>query len=299
MAWLFGGATKTVVNAVVGEEAGKYVVPIVDPIGTTVEAIAGKEVSGYLKPVLNPVGAAVEAIIDQPTERHEESVDNVYFEFSPSYGQLREGAIHELDIKLKAMVAETVKAIDRLGDKSWESIVSCMKRNPVLELQSSISNSDNMIKKGTNVFKFDGSPNRSIVREVETWFIKLLCNDSDARDASGIDIQRLGEIVAQTGATINSFQTFFSKRECHKRTVLNVGILRYPQPSKPYFKLYRIKLVAWSDCSRVLFVQDDASGIEGEFDGMKFGPCESTFREMRPSVLRAAAREAEKLMTNL
>ena len=81
-------------NAVVGEEAGKYVVPIVDPIGTTVEAIAGKEVSGYLKPVLNPVGAAVEAIIDQPTERHEESVDNVYFEFSPSYGQLREGAIH-------------------------------------------------------------------------------------------------------------------------------------------------------------------------------------------------------------
>ena len=69
----------------------------------------------------------------------------------------------------------------------------------------------------------------------------------------------------------------------------------WAQPSKPYFKLYRIKLVAWSDCSRVLFVQDDASGIEGEFDGMKFGPCESTFREMRPSVLRAAAREAEKL----
>jgi len=63
--------------------------------------------------------------------------------------------------------------------------------------------------------------------------------------------------------------------------------------------LYRIKLVAWSDCSHVLFVQDDASGIEGEFDRMKFGPCESTFREMCPSVLRAAAREAKKLVTNL
>ena len=298
MAWFFGGAARAAVNAVVGEEAGKYIAPIVDPIGSAVEAVGGKEASNFLKPVINPVGAAVEALVDQPTERHEDSVENVKFTFAPAYGQLRGGAIYQLDNKLKAMIAETVKAIERLSDKSWENIVSCMKQNPVLELQSSISNSDKMVKNGTNVFKFDGSPDSSIVREVETWFIKLLCNDSDARDSSGIDIERLGKIVAQTGATINSFQTFFSKREIHRRTVLNVGILRFPQVNKPHFKLYRIKLVAWSDCSRVLFVQDDASGIEGEFDRMKFGPCESTFREMRPSLINAAAREAEEIFSD-
>ena len=296
MAWFFGGsAAKTAVNAVFGKEVGKYVAPIVDPIGTTVEAVAGKEVSEHLKPIFNPVGEAVNALVDQPTEVHTECVEDVKFEFAPSYGELNSGTIHQLDVKLKAMIGETVKAIKSLSDKSWGSIVSCLKQNPVLKLQSSTSNSDNMTKKGTNVFKFDGSPDESIIREVETWFVNLLRNDSDARDASGIDIKRLGKIVAQTGATINSFQTFFSKREIHRKTVLNIGILRYPQLSKPYFKLYRIELVAWSDCSRVLFVQDDTSGIEGKFECIKFGPNDSTLRDMHPSVLSAAAKEAEKI----
>ena len=297
MAWLLGGVAKAAVNAAFGEEVGKYVAPILDPIGTAVEAVAGEEAGKHIKPIFNPLGEAVNALINQPTEAHEKHVENVAFEYSPSYGQLTAGTIYQLDVKLKAMIAETVKAINSLSNKSWENIVSCMKQNPVLQLQKSISNSDDLTKKGKNVFKFDGSPDDSIVREVETWFVNLLRNDSDARDASGIDIKRLGKIVAKTGATINSFQTFFSKRETHKRTVLNVGILRYPQISTPYFKLYRIKLMAWSDCSRVLFVQDDASGIEGEFECMKFGPNEKTLSEMRPSVLKAGAKEAEDIFT--
>ncbi|KAF9271880.1 hypothetical protein BGZ68_002941, partial [Mortierella alpina] len=63
----------------------------------------------------------------------------------------------------------------------------------------------------------------------------------------------------------------------------------------PYFKLYRIKLTAWSDCRRVLFVQNDKNGITGQYNVRRYGPRESVIRELKAETIKKAVQEAEDL----
>ncbi|KDR77777.1 hypothetical protein GALMADRAFT_65750, partial [Galerina marginata CBS 339.88] len=68
-------------------------------------------------------------------------------------------------------------------------------------------------------------------------------------------------IVAQTGATVDSFESFFAKTEKHEKTIVDIGVLRFPDQDHPYFQVYRIKIHAWSESERVFFVQEDSNGI--------------------------------------
>jgi hypothetical protein len=47
----------------------------------------------------------------------------------------------------------------------------------------------------------------------------------------------MANIVAQTGAIIDSLQTAWSKDEAHEQTLLDIGVLRFPDPQHPYFKV--------------------------------------------------------------
>jgi hypothetical protein len=73
------------------------------------------------------------------------------------------------------------------------------------------------------------------VHQVEAWF-KNLIGDEDVINSTKIDINTLGRIVAQSGATIDSFETFFVKEEKHSKTMLDIGVLRYPDMDSPFFK---------------------------------------------------------------
>ena len=52
-----------------------------------------------------------------------------------------------------------------------------------------------------------------------------------------IDIDVLAQIVAQTGATVDSFETFFAKDEHHEQTLVDIGVLRFPDIDHPFFKV--------------------------------------------------------------
>lgn len=54
----------------------------------------------------------------------------------------------------------------------------------------------------------------------------------------------ISKIVAQIGATIDSFETFWFKTETHEQTMLDIGVLRFPDLDHPYFK------VCFNDCDR-------------------------------------------------
>ncbi|KAI0909979.1 hypothetical protein F4823DRAFT_562297 [Ustulina deusta] len=48
---------------------------------------------------------------------------------------------------------------------------------------SAVQRTDQLIKSGVNVFKFDGCPDTKIVEEVQSWF-PCLINDSDVLDST-------------------------------------------------------------------------------------------------------------------
>ncbi len=94
---------------------------------------------------------------------------------------------------------------------------------------------------------------------------------------------------------MDSFESFFAKNEYHEQTIIEIGVLRYPDFEHPYFKVYRIKLVAWSDSSRILFIQDDKNGITGEFAVRRYKPRESVIAGLKEETKKKAIQEAEDL----
>jgi len=217
---------------------------------------------------------------------------------APSFGTLTSETIKTMDEELKIMIAGTTRQIAKIpvADRNFEKLVSVMMQNPLLEPTdlAAVHHSDTFQKNGTNAFKFDGSPDSSIVREVAQWFDNLI-QDTDVLQSTQIDINVLGKIVAQSGATIDSFETLFVKDESHEWEVLDIGVLRYPDLDHPYFKLFRIYLRAWSRSQRILFVQEDNNGITGDFQSRNFKPRQSTMDGISAEVRKKAVAEAEAL----
>ncbi|MEG4440520.1 hypothetical protein QUB47_01525 [Microcoleus sp. AT9_B5] len=224
----------------------------------------------------------------------------VHCNLAASFGKLNKESVKMMDEKLKVLIAGTVRELQKVpsNNLSWEEVISIFNQNSLMERvgNSEISKTDKLIKDyGTSFFKIDGSPDTSVVKEVESWFINLLGNDQDIVDDTKIDINMLADIVAASGASVDSFEALFGKKETHEKTLVDIGILRFPDFENPFVKVYRIKLTAWSDCSRVLFVQDDKNGITGEFNSIKYKPRESVISELKQETKKKAVAEAEAL----
>lgn len=52
-----------------------------------------------------------------------------------------------------------------------------------------------------------------------------------------VNVRDLAMIAAQSGATVDGVGGFFSKDESHFKNVLDIGALRYPDLTNPYFKV--------------------------------------------------------------
>lgn len=88
---------------------------------------------------------------------------------APSYGELTKSSIKSIDEDLKVMIAGTVKTLANIpsSERTWDKIVSTMMQCSIVEpAGEAITRADALIKSGTNVFKFDGSPDVAIVKEV-------------------------------------------------------------------------------------------------------------------------------------
>ncbi|CAM9652884.1 unnamed protein product, partial [Choristocarpus tenellus] len=164
--------------------------------------------------------------------------EGLVFGLAPSFGKLNRESVKTMDDELKVIIATTTRLIANMGDKSWKNVASALSKNELLELMpdSEVNRVDKLSKSGTAAFKFDGSPDRAIVKEVQSWFVNLI-KDDDVLAATGIDIKVLAKIVAGSGASVNSFKAFFSKHERHERTMLEIGVLSYPDIDHPYFKV--------------------------------------------------------------
>lgn len=99
------------------------------------------------------------------------------YDLAPSFGKLDKGSVKQMDENLKIIIAGTTRVIEKLTDRSWGNVMAVMTNNPLLVPveDSLVHRSDKYIGQGgLSVFKFDGSPDPAIAREVETWFVGKL-----------------------------------------------------------------------------------------------------------------------------
>ncbi|KAK4159580.1 hypothetical protein QBC43DRAFT_326927 [Cladorrhinum sp. PSN259] len=228
--------------------------------------------------------------------REAKSNDYLHIDVAPYLGTLNKESIHQMDDDLKIMIAGTMKILAKQADKSWNAVLATMMHNQLLQPddRGEIVRSDKLIKENSSDFKSDGSPNADIFSEVETWFNNLV-QDQDVLNGTKIDSQVLANIVDQTGAFIDSFETFFDKNEHHEQTMMDIGVLRFPDNDRPFFNLYRIKLIAWSDCSRIVSHQESKNGINAEFNSCIFRPRKELIWRLSPAARQMAIDAANAI----
>ncbi|KAI0329992.1 hypothetical protein GY45DRAFT_1251649 [Cubamyces sp. BRFM 1775] len=231
--------------------------------------------------------------------KDQNSDDHLHLDLAPSFGKLTQESVKTMDDELKVMIAGTMRALEKERKKgegiSWETVVSVMTQNPLLEPNGDeIVRSDKLIKEGHGLFKFDGSPDQAVVEQVNSWFVSLI-RDEDVLLSTHIDIKVMADIVAQTGAMVKSFGSVLYEKEEHQKTIVDIGVLRFPDLDNPYFKVYRIKLIAWSRSKRLLAAQRDKNGIVGEYASRRFRPRKSTMEKLSKATIQKAVAEAEAL----
>ncbi|EPS45517.1 hypothetical protein H072_439 [Dactylellina haptotyla CBS 200.50] len=204
---------------------------------------------------------------------------------APSFGTLKAN-IKELDDALVGIVAISTKEIQKLppSDRTFEKIRATLLQNAAIEPHGDHYQAyDTFTKASNDAFRFDGSPDSGIVADVLNFFRKLI-NDSDVLNSLNFDKNVVARMVAESGATVRNFETFFSANEHEEKTVLEVAVLRYPDLDHPYLKLYRVKLKAIRDCKRVLFAENNRNSIQGEVDIQKFKPRQSVWASISQPV---------------
>lgn len=72
------------------------------------------------------------------------------------------------------MIAGNLKSLGQQPDKSWDAVLGNMMYNPLLDSRNQVVSRADKFKGSVNDFKFDGSPDASIVREVHTRVNKML-----------------------------------------------------------------------------------------------------------------------------
>ncbi|KAK4220440.1 hypothetical protein QBC38DRAFT_505731 [Podospora fimiseda] len=113
-------------------------------------------------------------------------------------------------------------------------------------------------------------------------------------------LKEIGDILhafdfSKTGATITGFLDFFHKEERHELKVLDIGVLRFPDIDQPYFKLYRIQLDDWSDCTRTVFHQYYDNEITGQFKMRNFAARDEIIDQMTKRAKKHAIDAANNM----
>ncbi|KAG7090534.1 hypothetical protein E1B28_009643 [Marasmius oreades] len=258
------------------------------------------DVSGYVKTALDVV-QQIKKSSDQIDVKNADPI--IHEGLAPSFGNINNAgkSVKQLDDKMKLMIAISMKKLLELKNKnalSWNDIQGCFNQNTSLIAESSPKE---IVKEFTaessSDFKFDGSPDPNLVQKVMVWWEGQACPDPDIRNDSKLDIDSLAKVVAWSGAAITDFWNVWSKHERHERTLLEVGVMRYPTIAHPYFKIYRIQLLAWSDCSRTVWHQEDKNGIKSTVTSQIFKPNNEVLDKVKKETMKAAVTEIDDLFS--
>lgn len=141
----------------------------------------------------------------------------------------------------------------------------------------------------------DGTPDIISRAKVGAWFRKLI-GDNDVLASMKADIGWCEWMVCKTGSEIKSFWEILAKSERIDKTLVDIGVLRYPTKVNPYFKVFRIKLRVWAYSSRIATVQSDDNGVIGEYECQKYKACGKVIDMLSEKSTRAAALQTERLL---
>ncbi|KAF5632673.1 hypothetical protein F52700_6209 [Fusarium sp. NRRL 52700] len=254
------------------------------------------ETDSLLKQAFADSDGTIRTLASQVEERMKGDADDMIVDIGPVFGELNAKTVGTLDDNLLIVIAGMTKSIAKIPvkDRTYEKTVALFSQSPLVQVEGTgVSKSDSLIKQDSAAFHTNGSPDAKIVKEVANWFRKFI-DDQGILDATNIDINVLGNIVAQSGAIAKDLTTAFQTKEKAAKS-LDIAGIRYPEPGRPMFSIFRVHLTAWSDCTQSLLEHKDSNGITGEFYQTDYVPRKATLDGLKDEVRQKAVEAAKAL----
>lgn len=241
--------------------------------------------------VVWPLGTEPEKLSDPKPDR----VDVLAFDqVTPTYGIMTTDAWKTMNDNLLVAVTAAKNALAKIKgeQRDWDTIVQAFLQCPLLDNdpQQSIYRVDDWSTQRTNWFK-QRVEYASVANEVSIWLESLL-QDSDVFLARGKrDLDAIMD-VAHAGSLLDGIIHTGSGR----RKLLDIGVLRYPDPEHPFIKVYRLQLEAWYESKVVLGHASDRNGIRAEFNLRQFRPRDAVIGLLDKELIDQVVKEARQYL---
>jgi hypothetical protein len=228
----------------------------------------------------------------------------VTFEVAPSWGKLTKDSIIMMDEQLKLLLYVTMKELEKIKAEegqdalTWEKLTSVMEQNVMFEkklnsVDMNVINSK--VQKNIRLFGGSGAADPVIHDGIVRW-IRECIQDPELLETLGNEaMSNIADIFAQSGASVDSFAHFFANYDDEEFTLLDLGILRTPDITKPHVQLFRVKIYVTRHSKRVLYIQDDTSTISLEANTRDYVPREEVMTNIKENVMQKAVEEMNKL----
>lgn len=174
--------------------------------------------------------------------------------------------------------------------RDWLAVVNAFQMCPLLipSPTAAVDRTEEYTIERRNWFKRD-KIYRSVAEEVDRWFSRFW-GDLDVEKGPGkLDMEAILDIVAHAGTLLDG--DIIYKKERQTKTILDIGVLRYPDITCPYIKVYRIELVAWYESTTVGAYTRDRNGLMAKFNLRQYEPDAKAIEELREKWRRDALND--------
>lgn len=250
----------------------------------------------------------LDSVQNQMTTIVEQNKDTrCHFRVAPSWGTLAKDSFIMMDNHLKLLLAVTFHTIEKFvrdegqSNLSWEKLLELMEQNVMMQRKTTtdMNVQQSKYKSETNWFKFNGSADEIACDGIIRW-IRESIQDPELLKIIGEDAMlKIATIFSETGARVDSFFHFFANTNKEEYTLLDVGIIRIPDISKPSLQLFRIKLYVQRQDRRVLCTQVDDSVLHLEAATRDYIPREEVMKSINAKVLEKAVADMDKMFAEM
>jgi len=178
--------------------------------------------------------------------------------------------LKKIDAEMKLAMLEAVKEVKKVqaendGYVSWKRLQQIFDGNemyfPVVEEDK--QRYDSLLK--NEVFcKFDGETNKKSMEEAEKLMRKVV-NDQHIWDSLKINRETIKSVFGSEGIWVKKFKDLFVRNKKSAHIAIDIGVVRFPRPEDPFFKLYRLRVIVFKSEIAITFINKKGSGIFVDF----------------------------------
>ncbi|GJE88712.1 hypothetical protein PsYK624_047950 [Phanerochaete sordida] len=243
------------------------------------------------------IGTRVEQEYARPYEVSSGRPPYFHVGLAPSLGLLTAPNLRMMDLTLLVAMKATLNTLanKNIETMTWEEAVALLRQNPALEdAGGSVFRQRTLLRRSK--IRLHTQPDLEVGSKVQLWFDDLI-QDPDVLRDTRITAKVLAGIMTRTDIVIDSLRSLLRKTERKSKTLLDIGIIRFPSASNPIFRVYRIQLRVWVKHKiSIGFVHSGSSGIEGVYNSCDFRPCRAILDFVDPQIRAQAVREVSVIL---